>query len=375
LVAEVMAQQTQISRVVEYFTRFVGAGGRVRGEVGGGGLFPTVRALAEADEAQVLAAWSGLGYYRRARHLHAAAKQIVERHGGEVPPEVEALRALSGIGRYTAGAIASIVFGRPEPIVDGNVRRVLLRLEARRLSGAKAEAWAWSRAGALVARAAEQGPETIARFNEGLMELGATICVPAPATPRCEVCPLRELCKAWGEGLQGKIPAPKAGAKATRKSLYCSTLRLAMTDEAGERRWLMVQRTPGTIAGETGAMWSGLWQAPTIERLDRWLTGRELLATLGLPAAVRLERRPVTFDHTTTHRDVKFKVWSGAIVGAIPEAEALVDGARWIGEQELGTLGLSSAQRRILIDAGARSIGNGKDKGPSKAKSKNSSKA
>src|SRR5690606_18237159 len=138
LVSEFMLQQTQVSRVLEKFPAFLAR-------------FPTLRHLARADEQDVLAAWSGLGYYRRARNLHAAARAIADRFDGRVPASADDLRSLPGVGRYTAGAVASIVFNQPVPIVDGNVARVLIRLEGRDLAADEGQPWAWTRAAELVA--------------------------------------------------------------------------------------------------------------------------------------------------------------------------------------------------------------------------------
>ncbi|MCA9294882.1 MAG: A/G-specific adenine glycosylase, partial [Phycisphaerales bacterium] len=194
LVSESMLQQTQVARVVERFTQFMAR-------------FPTVHDLAAADEQEVLAIWQGLGYYRRARHLHQAAKAIVEEHDGVIPADINALRALPGVGRYTAGAIASIIYHRPEPIVDGNVYRVLARLDAQNkpASDAEAQRWGWSRASELVQLARDPGA-----FNEGMMELGATICT--PRAPACSDCPVRAGCRAHADGRADVIPPPKQRA-------------------------------------------------------------------------------------------------------------------------------------------------------------------
>ena len=189
-----MLQQTQVSRVLEKFGPFI-----VR--------FPTIGALAAATEDDVLAAWSGLGYYRRARLLHAAARGIVADFEGTVPRDTPALMTIPGIGRYTAGAISSIVFGRNAPIVDGNVTRVLLRLDGvmARHGSKEAADYAWPRAETLAGAA--HGLGVIAAFNEGLMELGATVCT--PRNPACGVCPLRAHCRARKWGTQEEIPLPK----------------------------------------------------------------------------------------------------------------------------------------------------------------------
>src|SRR5476651_1752811 len=167
LVSEIMLQQTRVAVVEERYRLFVTQ-------------FPTVERLARAQEQTVLAAWSGLGYYRRARNLHAAAKQISKGKG--FPSTAEALRELPGIGRYTANAVASIAFGEPVAVVDGNVKRVLQRVTGRDLN----EEQHWQAAGALLAA------ESPGDFNQAMMELGAVICV--PGNPLCAVCPVLELC-------------------------------------------------------------------------------------------------------------------------------------------------------------------------------------
>lgn len=300
LVSEAMLQQTQVARVLEKYAAFIGR-------------FPTVRHLARADEQAVLAAWSGLGYYRRARNLHLAAKMIVEEFGGEVPREVASLRRLPGVGRYTAGAVASMVFGDAEPIVDGNVRRVLLRVEGR---DAK-EPWVWSRAERLVKAAARPGA-----MNEALMELGATVCT--PANPRCGECPLAKMCVARREGTQGRIPKPAKAA--TRRDVFHSVVVVR-----SRGRVLMEQRP------EKG-LWAGMWQAVTIERDDRAATRAEVVKSLRLKELALAER----FDHMTSHRRVRFEVWSGRLSGVRPAR------GEWVQERGTGALAMSNAQRRIL---------------------------
>jgi A/G-specific adenine glycosylase len=176
-VSEIMLQQTQVQTVVPYFERFVGR-------------FPDVVTLAEAPLDAVLHLWSGLGYYARARNLHRAAQQVVTEHGGRFPMEHAALQALPGVGRYTAGAILSFAYGRDEPILDTNVRRVLGRvfLGPRRLARARDRAL-WDLAGTLVPRG--RGYD----FNQALMDFGATWCT--PRRPRCPPCPLRRLCASY----------------------------------------------------------------------------------------------------------------------------------------------------------------------------------
>ena len=310
LVSEFMLQQTQVSRVLERFGPFMDR-------------FPTLEALAGAPEDQVLAAWSGLGYYRRARHLHRAAREIVARFGGNVPDAPEELLTLPGIGRYTAGAIASIVFGRPVPIVDGNVARVLVRIEGQDMSADEAGGWwGWGRAEALVrqSQSARGGPGA---FNEGLMELGAVVCT--PRNPRCDQCPLRAQCRARSQGIQGRIPRPKKPA--ARRAMYCAAV--LVEDDRGR---VLVERRADD------GMWAGLWQAPTLESrrraaqktIERWVGA----------TVERVDR----FDHGATHRDVCFDVWRAARPVARP-------GAVWKTRREVAALGLSNPMRRVLIPA------------------------
>src|SRR5690606_23283338 len=165
-----MAQQTRVETVWPYYERFLRR-------------FPTVQSLASAPESEVLAMWSGLGYYRRARQLHLAAREITERFGGALPSAIADLRSLSGVGAYTAGAIASIAFDRPEPLVDGNVARVLCRTHRieSALGVAQTEQRLWAEAETLALG------ERPGDLNQALMELGATVCT--PRAPRCDVCP------------------------------------------------------------------------------------------------------------------------------------------------------------------------------------------
>jgi len=184
--SEVMLQQTQVATVLPYFERFLRR-------------FPDLPSLAAAREEDVLALWAGLGYYTRGRNLLRTARKIVEEHGGEFPRDLDEILALPGIGRYTAGAIQSIAFNMPAPVVDGNVKRVIARLH-----GAKSELpedyfWNQSKAWVPAYRPAD--------FNQAVMELGALVCV--PKNPACEKCPVRRLCAARKRGLQDEIPPPR----------------------------------------------------------------------------------------------------------------------------------------------------------------------
>lgn len=317
LVAESMAQQTQLSRVIPKYEAFIAR-------------FPAVADLAAADEAEVLALWSGLGYYRRARSLHAAAKAVVAEHGGVVPRTAETLATLPGVGRYTAGSLASIVFGERTPLVDGNVTRVVLRLEGRGdLVEPKAmAAFTWERAGELVEVAEKPG-----RFNEGMMELGATICAAPPARPDCAACPLKKWCKAFAEGTQDRIPAPKK-SKAT-PTVRCVTL--VARDRQGR---LLLEQRPAK------GMWASMWQCPTLER-----EGAEAIPVADLRAFAQMRsldpgslKKVGAFTHQTTHRRMEFEVFAAEPVVCTRKKGV----CRWVGETELGAVGISNAQMKVI---------------------------
>lgn len=305
-VSEAMLQQTQVARVLEKFEPFMRA-------------FPTPRALAAAPEDAVLAAWQGLGYYRRARNLQAAARAIVNDHAGEVPSDPDALRALKGVARYTAGAIASIVFGAREPIVDGNVARVLVRLRGKQLrAGAReTETWAWRHAEELVGACADP-----ALLNEGLMELGATVCT--PRAPRCDACPLRGSCSAAAAGTPEAYPLPKAQAKKTEVHHAVVVVR----DAAGR---VLLEKRPSR------GLWADMWQPIGVECAARAPAAEDLARTL----ATEVARRLGGFTHQTSHRTVRMSVWWAATA----EARA---SARWVKPADLSAYALPNPHRRVL---------------------------
>lgn len=219
--SEIMLQQTRVAAVLEHYARFLKR-------------FPSVQKLAAAKEASILAQWSGLGYYRRARNLHAAAKVVVRQHGGDFPRTSAELRNLPGIGRYTAAAIASIAFGEPVAVVDGNVERVIARITGRSLSGEQV----WSFAEQMLSR------EYPGDFNQAMMELGATVCV--PGEPKCPECPLRSFCSTRGR----HASLPKAPRQHKREIAYALTHRDGLI--------LLVQRS----AGEP--LMPGMWELPQV---------------------------------------------------------------------------------------------------------------
>jgi A/G-specific adenine glycosylase len=217
--SEIMLQQTRVAAVLEHYRIFLKR-------------FPTVRKLAAAREASVLAAWSGLGYYRRARMLHAAAKLVVKEHGGRFPDNSQALRQLPGIGRYTAAAIASIAHAEPTAVVDGNVERVLARLLGRNLNGETI----WKAADELLERSRPGD------FNQALMELGATVCL--PREPKCLLCPVSDLCVTRGE-----LPRARTSPPQRKREIHFGLARR-------DGQVFLIQRKPDE------SLMPGMWELP-----------------------------------------------------------------------------------------------------------------
>jgi A/G-specific adenine glycosylase len=232
-VSEVMLQQTQVKTVLGYYERWMQR-------------FPTLTALAQAEDADVLHAWQGLGYYSRARRLLSGARAVAERHGGELPRDVQALLDLPGIGPYSAGAIASIAFGLPEPLVDGNVVRVLCRLFALEGDPAKAplKQRLWQLARKLVPLDAPSD------FNQSLMELGATICT--PTSPRCPECPLQRQCLGLAQGIERELPQLAKRKAPTEVSTAAAYVR------RGDA--VLLRQLP-----PDAPRWAGLWVLPFAE--------------------------------------------------------------------------------------------------------------
>lgn len=278
LVSEAMLQQTQVATVVAYFDRFIAA-------------LPTVDDLAHAKEQEVLRLWQGLGYYRRARNLHAAARMIMQDYQGQVPDSVETLLKLPGVGRYTAGAITSIAYSQPAPILDGNVARVFARLFLieQPIDDPATRKTLWRLAEELVPK------KRPGDFNQSVMELGALVCT--KANPSCDTCPLLGVCDARQTGRVPDVPVP-----AKRKAPLAVHHHILAIERNG--RYLFQQRP------EAG-LWSNMWQLPTVESwpskvkdsaMTQWVKG-----SLGLVTSVPT---PVgTFKHQTTHRTIHFHLW------------------------------------------------------------------
>lgn len=320
-VSEVMLQQTRVDTVIPYYERFLER-------------FPTVQALADATEDEVLSYWSGLGYYSRARRLQSGVREVVTRYGGEVPADPAALRALPGVGRYTAGAIASIAFARPEPVVDGNVARVLSRLQGIDTpAGAKeTERRLWMEAEALV-----RGPRP-GDLNQALMEFGATVCL--PRNPLCGRCPLSHHCVAYIEERIEELPPPKPRAAIPRARLVA----IVATADKGRRVALVRERAQ---------LFGGLWGLPTVEGEKRGDAPAEERARAHLgecALSARLRSAPIcTIEHVLSHRRLEVQVLRAT--HASLRQGASIDEVRLATASELKTFGVSRLTHRILAQA------------------------
>jgi A/G-specific adenine glycosylase len=315
-VSEVMLQQTQVATVIGYYERWLRR-------------FPDVAALAAAETEDVLRAWEGLGYYSRARNLQRAAQRIVLEHGGKLPSSVTALLALPGIGRYSAGAIASIAFAADEPAIDGNIVRVLTRLFGLRGDPKRAplSARLWQVASALLP-AGRAGD-----FNQALMELGATTCT--PRTPRCPVCPVRGQCVALGQDRVLEYPE--------------TAPRPAMTEERRVAGIVLRQGRVLVVRAPAGApRWAGMWQFPDV-RLDAGVEAapaleERVLGSTGVRVAAGA--RVLGLRHQVTRFRIEIDVYTCRALGG--RARAIDYGEiRWLAPEELGALPMPAAHRKI----------------------------
>ncbi len=292
-VSEIMLQQTRVDTVIPYFERFME-------------LFPTVTALANADEEKVLKAWEGLGYYSRARNLQAAVREVEEKYQGIVPDRPKDIQSLKGVGPYTAGAIASIAFGQPEPAVDGNVMRVLSRILLIDEDIAKPQTRKIFEEAVRVL-ISEENPS---HFNQGLMELGATICT--PKNPTCLLCPVQSHCKAFDEGLQDELPVKKKKLKNKTLPIAVALLENAQGETIIEKR------------SATGLL-ANFWQFPNHETVS----GNELPQKDQLkvhleekyPIQANLNDKLLSFRHIFSHLTWNITVYSGTFTANEPIEE------------------------------------------------------
>jgi A/G-specific adenine glycosylase len=295
LVSEFMLQQTQVSTVIPYFHAFMNH-------------FPTLASLAKGSEQEVLRLWQGLGYYSRARNLRATAQQILANHSGQLPNCVETLRTLPGIGRYTAGAIASLAFDTSAPILDGNVARVLCRVKAIRQD---------PRTPAIQKRLWKLAEEILPThrpgdFNSALMELGATICT--PRTPNCSDCPVNKFCRAAQLGLTNHIPRPRTPKPTPVVTRWTICIK-------NKSHWLIEQRP---IPGR----WAGLWQFITLEPPSKHVSPQIISKQLSIPIT---DVKPLAqIRHALTHRRYIFEVFTARAKSRPKSANR-----RWITLSEL----------------------------------------
>ena len=307
-VSEIMLQQTQVATVLGYYERFVAA-------------LPDVAALAAASEDAVLAHWSGLGYYRRARHLHAAARDVVARFGGVFPRDAASVATLAGIGRSTAAAIAAFAAGERGAILDGNVKRVLARHRgvAGDPTSPAVETALWTVATRLLPR------DGIEAYTQGMMDLGATICT--RTSPRCGACPVAADCVARIEGRIDELPG-----KRVRKPLPRREIRVLVVERAGE---VLLERRPST------GVWGRLWSLPEVALADDPVAA--LRERYGIGARVVERLAPV--EHTFTH--YALTMHTARLAARASRRDAPTE-CLWIARSDLAGAALPAPIRRLL---------------------------
>ena len=314
--SEIMLQQTTVKAVIPFFHEFLRR-------------WPTVRKLAKASQDDVLAAWAGLGYYSRARNLHACAKAIVENHGGRFPADESALRQLPGIGPYTAAAIAAIAFGLPASPVDGNIERVVARLftVTDPLPGVKPE---------LRRLAATLTPKQRAGdFAQAMMDLGSGICT--PKRPSCLMCPLHAQCAARALGTAATLP--RRAAKAERPVRY--GIAFVALREDGQ---VLLRQRP-----DTGLL-ASMMEVPSTDWIGQWVSAEDAIRS----APVAAEWWPVAgaVSHTFTHFQLEMMVYRAIVpVSASPDLWASPERCRWVPRRDLGQAALPSVMRKLIAHA------------------------
>lgn len=316
-VSEVMLQQTQVDTVIPYYNRFLSK-------------FPTIEALAKASLQEVLKVWENMGYYGRARHLHAAAREIVNHRAGRIPWTWNELMRLPGIGAYTASAILSFAFDQRFPTVDGNARRVLCRLFSvqGQIDQSRTQREIHELAVTMIP------PEDPASFNHGIMELGATIC--KPRGPSCTICPLQDLCMACEKGLQKQLPVRKRRGPVPHKDGTAAII----ADERG--RLLIVQRPNNGLLG-------GLWKFPggikrpqeTFQQVLRRCVREEV----GI--GVRVKELVTSVDHAYTHFRITLHAFRCVTQNGNPRATGC-ERYRWVRLDKLNALPFSKADRKVM---------------------------
>lgn len=311
-----MLQQTQVATVIPYYERFLAR-------------FPTIAALANANLDDVLKAWEGAGYYARARNLHRAAKQVVAQFGGKIPGTVEELKALAGIGRYTAGAIASIAFNQHAAVLDGNVTRVLCRCFniASDPKTPKIQKELWELMELLLP------DEHAGNFNQAMMELGATVCT--PRNPQCHNCPVKFSCAARKLGIQDKLPT-----KRKKKTLPHHQIAVGVVWKRG--KILIAQRRADALLG-------GLWEFPGGHQEQgeslAHCVAREIKEELGIK--VKVEKEFAAVDHAYSHFSITMHAFNCHWVSGRPRALGCAKW-KWVAPSELSQYAFPKANRTIM---------------------------
>lgn len=314
-VSEIMLQQTQVKTVIPYYHRWLAQ-------------FPTLEQLASADLQQVLKVWEGLGYYTRARNLHACAQEIMQHHGGVFPTEPKDVLALPGIGRTTAGGILSAAFNQPAAILDGNVKRVLARLVALPVPPAKATKQLWQLSEALLDR------EHPREFNQALMDLGATVCT--AKKPDCNNCPWIPHCQAYNQGIESQLPMREISSPLPHKNIGVAVI----WNEQGQI--LIDRRRPEGLLG-------GLWEFPggkiepgeTVEECIK----REILEELAIE--IEVGDRLISIDHAYSHFRVTLTVHHCRYLTGIPQPLEC-DEIRWVTLDEIDQFPFPKANSQII---------------------------
>ncbi len=311
-VSEVMLQQTTVATVRGYFERFMAA-------------FPTVDKLAAADESRVLKLWEGLGYYRRARMLHAAAKQVARDYAGHLPDELSELQKLPGIGRYTAGAIVSIAFDKPAPILEANTIRLFARLLAVRDDATRVgvQRRLWQVAEELLPQ------RRVARFNQALMELGSLVCT--PTAPNCPLCPVQPWCEGYQAGLLSEL------GPTTKRTTYSDLHEAAVVVKKKDR--VLVRQC------QADERWAGLWDFPRFEVTSEGplFAEKELAAKVSELTGIACELGPLitTLRHGVTRYRIRLDCYRASY------SSGRATGARWLSLAELSQLPLSVTGRKL----------------------------
>ena len=306
--SEIMLQQTQVSTVLDYFLRFLDR-------------FPDVAALAAASQDDVMALWSGLGYYSRARNMHRCAQVVVSEHGGQFPKTAELLQTLPGIGRSTAAAIAAFCYGERVAILDGNVKRVLTRVLGfdGDLASSTNERVLWDKATQLLPTTSVKA--SMPRYTQGLMDLGATICV--ARNPSCLICPVHDLCRGHRSGQPERFPVKTRKLKRSSQSIW-----LLWVETAQGAVWLSKRPTPG--------VWAGLHCLPLFDDYES--------LQAAVPAKWRANMQDIAaFMHVLTHKDLHLH----PVCVELPESALKAEGA-WFTALEWPKVGLPAPVRKLL---------------------------